>query len=300
MVFPQCEFSYGSSSRLKLHMQSHIVCIYTIFSRISFQMRPQTACMNRCKVALATFMWIFPRVSFLMVRQVAWSYMCKVTLFTFVRYFTRMSFQMCPKIARMNRCKVALATCMRFFPCVSFLMVPQVAWSNMCKVTLIAFVWFFSRDAKLHWLHLCYFPLCEFSHGSLSCLKLQMQRWFSPISKILSCLISAPDVVQHSYEVFWLDPQVLLFWGFSVRQHILPNQWHFNYLSCLDRCSHIVYILRFFSRMSFQMCPKIARMNRCKVALATCMRFFISVSFLMVPQVACPEWVFKCALKLPV
>ena len=144
------------------------------------------------------------------------------------------------------------------------------------------------------------FMRCEFSYGSLSCLKLQMQRWFSPISKILSCLISAPDVVQHSYEVFWLDPQVLLFWGFSVRQHILPNQWHFNYLSCLDRCSHIVYILRFFSRMSFQMCPKIARMNRCKVALATFMRFFISVSFLMVPQVACPEWVFKCPLTLPV
>ena len=128
------------------------------------------------------------------------------------------------------------------------------------------------------------FP-CEFSHGSLSCLKLQMQRWFSPISKILSCLISAPDVVQHSYEVFWLDPQVLLFWGFSVRQHILPNQWHFNYLSCLDRCSHIVYILRFFSRMSFQMCPKIARMNRCKVALATFMLFS-------------PVWVFSWFLKL--
>ena len=123
---------------------------------------------------------------------------------------------------------------------------------------------------------------------------------FTNIQDPISCLISASDVVQHSYEVFWLDPQVLLFWGFSVRQHILPNQWHFNYLSCLDRCSHIVYILRFFSRMSFQMCPKIARMNRCKVALATCMRFFISVSFLMVLQVACPEWVFKCALKLPV
>ena len=39
-IFPQCEFSYGSSSRLKLYVQSHIVCIYTIFSRISFQMRP--------------------------------------------------------------------------------------------------------------------------------------------------------------------------------------------------------------------------------------------------------------------
>ena len=114
-------------------------------------------------------------------------------------------------------------------------------------------------------------------------------------TNIQSCLISAPDVVQHSYEVFWLDPQVLLFWGFSVRQHILPNQWHFNYLSSLDRCSHIVYILRFFSRMSFQMCPKIASMNRCKVALATCMRFFPCVSFLMVLQVA---WSYMCKVTL--
>ena len=44
-IFPQCEFSYGSSSRLKL--QSHIVCIYVrFFSRMSFQMHPRTACMH--------------------------------------------------------------------------------------------------------------------------------------------------------------------------------------------------------------------------------------------------------------
>ena len=34
--FPQSEFSYGSSSRLKLHVQSHIVYICTIFHQNEF------------------------------------------------------------------------------------------------------------------------------------------------------------------------------------------------------------------------------------------------------------------------
>ena len=35
-IFPMCEFSYGSSSRLKLHVQSHINCICMIFLQNQF------------------------------------------------------------------------------------------------------------------------------------------------------------------------------------------------------------------------------------------------------------------------
>ena len=116
-------------------------------------MRPQTACMNRCKVALATFMQFFPSVSFPMVPQVARSYMCKVTLFAFVRFFSRLGFQM-------EKCKVTLFA---FFSRMSFQMRPQTACMNQCKVVLAMNVQINANFSK-----------CDFPERIFKCLQIDI------------------------------------------------------------------------------------------------------------------------------
>ena len=53
----------------------------------------------------------------------------------------------------------------------------------------------------------------------------------------------------------------------------------------------LVAFVRFFTRMSFQMSPQIARPNRCIVALVASVRFFSYVSFQMSRQSA---HMFRC------
>ena len=64
-IFLQNGFSNVFSSGPPEQMNNRICCICTIFlTRVNFQMRPQTACINRCIVALVAFVGFFSRVSF--------------------------------------------------------------------------------------------------------------------------------------------------------------------------------------------------------------------------------------------
>ena len=101
-----------------------------------------------------------------MVPQVAWSYICKVTLFAFVRFFSKIIFQMCPKTACMNRFKVALALASQIvFICMFFL---QNEFSNASSNCLYE-----EMQSCIGYIY-AIFPICEFSHGSSSRLKLQI------------------------------------------------------------------------------------------------------------------------------
>ena len=55
IVFLQSGFANESSNCLPEQMHSRIGCICMFFSGVSFQMHPQIACLNRCKVALIAF-----------------------------------------------------------------------------------------------------------------------------------------------------------------------------------------------------------------------------------------------------
>ena len=119
-------------------------------------MCPQTVSPNRCKVALVAFVRFFSRVSFQMGPQMACLIWCIVTLVAFVWFFSRVSFQMCPQMACLNRCIVTLVAFIRFFSRVNFQMCFQIASPCRCIVTLIAFVCFLSiilgfTTAKRFW-----------------------------------------------------------------------------------------------------------------------------------------------------
>ena len=100
-------FSYGSSIYLKLHMQSHIVCICTIFLQNEVSNASSNCLYERMQSCIGYIYAIFPIVSSLMVPQVAWSCRCKVTLFAFVQFFSRIGFQM-------DKYKVTLFAFLRF------------------------------------------------------------------------------------------------------------------------------------------------------------------------------------------
>ena len=78
------DFSHVSSSCLPVQMQSRIGCICTFFSRVSFQMCPQIACLDRCIFALVAFVRFFTRVSFHVHPQITCPNSCKITLVAFV------------------------------------------------------------------------------------------------------------------------------------------------------------------------------------------------------------------------
>ena len=148
-------------------------------------MLPQTACMNRCKVALAKFMQLFPSVSFLMVPQVAWSYICKVTFLYFYDFFLQNEFtngQMQSHIvcictiflqnefsnASSNCLYEEMQSCIGYiyaiFPICEFsygsssrlkLQIVCIVCISVFKCVIKLPVW---TEAKLHWLHLCDFP----------------------------------------------------------------------------------------------------------------------------------------------
>ena len=63
----------------------------------------------------------------------------------------------------------------------------------------------------------------------------------------------------------------------TVSSNFLPEQMQ----------SRIDCTCMLFSRVSFQMCPQIAYLYRCKVALVTFVRFFSRMDFHMGPQTAC-------------
>ena len=64
----------------------------------------QSACLNRCKVALVAFVWLFSAMDFQMSLQVACIRGCIITLVAFVWIFSTVHFQMCPQMARIRRC----------------------------------------------------------------------------------------------------------------------------------------------------------------------------------------------------
>ena len=68
-----------------------LVAFVWYMSTVCFQMRPQIACLRRCKVTLVAFVWLFSTVCF----------------------------QMCPQMACMGRCIVALVAFMWLFKTVS-------------------------------------------------------------------------------------------------------------------------------------------------------------------------------------
>ena len=162
-------FSTVSSNCLPEQMQSRIDCICMLFSRVSFQMCPQIACLYRCKVALVAFVCFFKCLLRLSARpdaksnllhlyaflkwlfkcvclspQIVCPNRCKVAFIAFV-CFSQVTFQMCPQVVCLYRCKVALVAFVRFFSRVSFQMCPQIACLYRCIVALVAFVRFFSR-----------------------------------------------------------------------------------------------------------------------------------------------------------
>ena len=57
LTFLHCAFSNVSSKSLDLKRQSHIGCICSNFSTVRFQMCPQIACPNICKVTSVAFFY---------------------------------------------------------------------------------------------------------------------------------------------------------------------------------------------------------------------------------------------------
>ena len=65
-----------------------VTLVVLLFSAVRFQMFPQIACFNGCKVTLVTFVWFFSTVRFQMCPQIACIRGCKVTLVVFAWLFS--------------------------------------------------------------------------------------------------------------------------------------------------------------------------------------------------------------------
>ena len=91
-------------------MQSHIGCIWIIFSRVSLQMCPQSSFPK-----IKTFIWFFSWMISQLLPQIVCINQQIVALVAFVWFFSRVSIEMPNQIACMNICKFSLVASARFF-----------------------------------------------------------------------------------------------------------------------------------------------------------------------------------------
>ena len=127
-------FSTVSSNCLPEQMQSRIDCICMLFSRVSFQMCPQIACLYRCKVALVAFVCFFKCLLKLSARTDAKSHWLHLYAFS-----PKGVFRCFLKSPAWIDGKSQMVALVRFFQ-----LSPQIVCPKRCKVALVAFLHFFS------------------------------------------------------------------------------------------------------------------------------------------------------------
>ena len=95
-----------------------------LLSAVNFQMCPQIACLNGCKVTLVAFVWLFSTVVFQMPPQSACMRGCIVTLVAFVWLLSSVCFHVRPQMTFLRWCIVAQAAFVGLFSSVFFHVCP--------------------------------------------------------------------------------------------------------------------------------------------------------------------------------
>ena len=157
------------------------------------------------------------------------------------RFFSRVSFQMPSQIIWVNKCKVALVALRRFFSRVSFQMFSQIACQNTCIVAFVAFVPIFSS--------------------------VNFQMWSNCLPEQMHSCSGFPWMMCFLTEISNVSSNCLLE---QMQSRIACIEMIFPKRCCQNRfIVTLVELKQFFLRVSFQMTPWYACLNRCKVVLVT-------------------------------
>ena len=129
-------------------MQSHIGCIWIIFSRVSLQMCPQSSFPK-----IKTFIWFFSWMISQLSPQIVCINQQIVALIAFVWFFSRVSIEMPNQIACMNWCKFSLVASARFFQSeFSHVLSICLHWQTHSELVALASFFFSTTDYfSTHW-----------------------------------------------------------------------------------------------------------------------------------------------------